>query len=73
MKKAFKVIKKTAAIAAGIYALLFAVFYFDLDGKFIFHVVEPLLVKHYDKMERRDPLSAPYDLNKPHYEYDVNK
>ena len=69
MKKALKIIKTVAAIAAGVYAVLFAVFYFDLDGKLLFHVVEPFMVKHYDKMERKDPLQQPYDLNKPHYEY----
>ena len=50
---------------------LFVVFFFDLDGKLLFHVVEPLLKKHYDDMERKDTLKAPYDMNKyPKYEYD---
>ncbi len=49
---------------------LFTVFFFDLDGKLLFHVVEPLLKKHYDNMERRDTLASPYDVNKyPAYEY----
>ena len=50
---------------------LFVVFFFDLDGKLLFNVVEPFLKKHYDDMERKDTLKAPYDMNKyPKYEYD---
>ena len=49
---------------------LFLVFFFDLDGKLLFHVVEPLLKKHYDNMDRKDTLKAPYDIDKyPSYEY----
>ena len=51
---------------------LFIVFFFDLDGKLLFNVVEPLLKKHYDNMDRKDTLKAPYDMDKyPSYEYDV--
>ena len=68
--------KKTLGIAAGIgaavYAGLFAVFYFDLDGKALFYVVEPFLKKHYEGMERHDILKQDYDIGKfPKYEYDV--
>ena len=69
MKKVFKILGKVLLIALGAYAALFAVFFFDLDGKALFYGVEPFLCKHYDKMERRDPLKVPYDLNKPHYDY----
>lgn len=49
---------------------LFAVFFFDLDGKFLFHVVEPFLCKHYDNMPRKDTLKTPYDMDKyPQYDY----
>ena len=49
---------------------LFLVFFFDLDGKLLFYVVEPLLKKHYDNMDRKDTLKAPYDIDKyPSYEY----
>ena len=64
MKTILKILLKVILIAAAAYAVLFAVFYFDLDGKLLFRKVEPLLVKHYDKMERRDPLSVGYDVNK---------
>ena len=50
------------AILAAVYAVLFAVFFFDLDGKLMYYVVEPFLVKHYDKMERRNPLDMPYEM-----------
>ena len=64
MPKFLKILLKIVLIAAAVYAALFAVFYFDLDGKLLFRKVEPLLVKHYDKMERRDPLSVGYNINK---------
>ena len=52
-------------------AALFAVFFFDLDGKLLFNVVEPFLKKHYDNMERKDVIKEPYDLDKfPKYKYD---
>jgi hypothetical protein len=49
---------------------LFIVFFFDLDGKLLFNVVEPFLKKHYDDMERKDTMKSPYDIDKfPKYEY----
>lgn len=54
--------KRLIGIFAVLYAILFAVFYFDLDGKLLFYVVEPFLAKHYDKMERRNPVDMPYDI-----------
>ena len=49
---------------------LFIVFFFDLDGKLLFNVVEPFLKKHYDDMERKDTLQMPYDIDKyPKYDY----
>lgn len=57
-----KVLGKLAAILAPVYAILFAVFYFDLDGKLLYYVVEPFLCKHYDKMERKNPLEQPYNM-----------
>ena len=56
-----KIILKLMAIAAAIYGLLFAVFYFDLDGKLLYYVWEPLICKHYDRMKRRDNTRTPYD------------
>ncbi|MBQ0004255.1 MAG: hypothetical protein KBS68_00140 [Clostridiales bacterium] len=62
MKKAGKIAAKVLGGAAAAYAGLFVVFYFDLDGKILFNVVEPLLQKHYDNMERKDPLSVEYKM-----------
>ena len=59
MKKVLKILSKVLLIGLGIYAALFAVFFFDLDGKAL----------HYDRMERRDPLKMTYDMDKPHYDY----
>ena len=53
-------IKKTLTAAALVYAGLFVVFYYDLDGKLLYYVVEPFMKKHFDNMERRDPHSVPY-------------
>ena len=64
MTKFFKILRAVFLAGAAVYALLFVVFYFDLDGKLLFRRVEPLLVKHYDKMERRDPLSVSYDIDR---------
>ena len=51
--------------------ILFVVFFFDLDGKLLFNVVEPFLKKHYDNMERKDVLQEAYDMDKfPKYKYD---
>ncbi len=62
MRTLFKILGKVLLIGAGIYAVLFAVFFFDLDGKLLYYVVEPFLVKHYDRMERKNPLDMPYEM-----------
>lgn len=64
-----KLIGKLVGIVLVANVALFAVFFFDLDGKLLFNVVEPFLKKHYDNMERRDMLKAPYDIDKfPRYD-----
>lgn len=74
MKKGKKLLLAAAGGLAALYAGLFAVFYFDLDGKLLYYVVEPFLKKHYDNMPRRDVMGLKYDVDKyPKYEYDVNK
>ena len=57
-----KILLKIFGITALVYAGLFAVFFFDLDGKFIYYVFEPMMVKHYDRMERKDNTVTPYDM-----------
>ena len=64
-------ILKALIAAFGVNAALFAVFFFDLDGKLLFYVVEPFLKKHYDNMERKDMTKAPYVINTPKDEYNV--
>ena len=64
-----KFLGKLIGIAVVANVALFAVFFFDLDGKLLFNVVEPFLKKHYDNMERKDMLASPYEMDKPKYEY----
>ncbi len=62
MCKCGKIFFKIIGILAAVYAALFAVFYFDLDGKLLFYVVEPFLKNHYDKMPRRDVTKDEYKM-----------
>ena len=66
-----KVLLKICLILFALLAGIFAIFFFDLDGKLLFYVVEPFLKKHYDDMERKDTLKDIYEIAKPNYEYDV--
>ncbi len=61
-KNFFKNLFKLLTLGGIVYVLLFLVYYFDLDGKLLFRFVEPTLVKHYDAMERRNPLDVPYAM-----------
>lgn len=57
-----RILGKLFGLLAAVYAVLFTVFFFDLDGKLLYYVVEPFLVKHYDTMERKNPLDMPYEM-----------
>ncbi len=71
MKKLKKALLKLCLIFVLLNVGIFMIFFFDLDGKLLFNVVEPFLKKHYDNMERRDTLSEAYDMDKfPKYKYD---
>ena len=71
MCKFKKFLLKFCGIFIGLNALLFVVFFFDLDGKLLFNVVEPFLKNHYDNMKRVDHLQDPYEMDKfPKYKYD---
>ena len=61
IKKLFKILMKVGIVGLLAYIVLFIVFYFDLDGKLLYYVVEPFLCKHYDSIERRNPFDVPYD------------
>ena len=70
MCKIGKFFLKLLGVLVLLNGLLFVVFFFDLDGKLLFNVVEPFLKKHYDDMDRKDVLQEPYDLDKfPKYKY----
>ena len=56
-------ILKALLMALGVNAALFAVFFFDLDGKLLYYVVEPFLCRHYDKMEREDVTKRAYKID----------
>ncbi len=60
MNKLTKFFFKIFGIFAVIYGILFAVFYFDLDGKFLFYIWEPMMIKRYDNMKRKDNTLTPY-------------
>ena len=65
-KKLLKILLVVLLLNVG----LFCVFFFDLDGKLLFNVVEPFLKNHYDNMERKDTLKAPYGIDKfPKYDF----
>ena len=70
MKKLKKALLKLCLIFVLLNVGLFVIFFFDLDGKLLFNVVEPFLKKHYDNMERKDTLKAPYEIDKfPKYDF----
>ncbi|MBE5825906.1 MAG: hypothetical protein E7307_04640 [Butyrivibrio sp.] len=62
MKTIGKVFFKILGIAALIYGILFAVFYWDLDGKFLYYIWEPMMIKRFDNMERKDATAMPYSM-----------
>ena len=71
MKKLKKFLLKFCLIFVLLNVGIFVIFFFDLDGKLLFNVVEPFLKKHYDNMERKDTLAEADDLDKfPKYKYD---
>lgn len=59
--KVGRFVKKTLGIAGLVYAGAFCVFYYDLDGKLLYYVVEPFMKNHFDNMKRRDPHTVPYE------------
>ena len=71
MKKIKRALLKFCLIFVLLNVGIFVIFFFDLDGKLLFNVVEPFLKKHYDNMDRKDVLQEPYDMDKfPKYKYD---
>ncbi len=71
MCKFKKFLLKFIGVFVALNAALFVVFFFDLDGKLLFNVVEPFLKNHYDNMKRVDHLKDPYKMDQfPKYKYD---
>ncbi len=62
MKTLFRFLFKIIKIAALVYGILFAVFYYDLDGKFMYYIWEPLMIKRFDNMKRPDATAMPYSM-----------
>lgn len=62
MSKILKFFFKLLRIAVLIYGILFAVFYYDLDGKFLYYIWEPLMIKRFDNMKRPDATAMPYSM-----------
>lgn len=62
MNKFTKFILKLVGIAALVYGALFAVFYYDLDGKFLYYIWEPMMIKRFDNMKRPDTTKMPYSM-----------
>ena len=70
MCKFGKFLLKFLGIALVLNIGLFCVFFFDLDGKLLFNVVEPFLKNHYDNMERRDTTKTRYGITDfPKYDF----
>ena len=71
MCKFGKFLLKFCGIFLALNVGLFLIFFYDLDGKLLFNVVEPFLKNHYDNMDRKDAVQSPYDMDKfPKYKYD---
>ena len=60
MKALNKFLLKICGLVALVYGILFAVFYFDLDGKFMYYIWEPFMIKRFDNMKRKDKTLTPY-------------
>ena len=62
MKTIGKFFFKLIRLAVIVYGILFAVFYFDLDGKFLYYIWEPFMIKRFDNMKRADTIATPYTM-----------
>ena len=62
MNKLLNIFFKIFRIGLLIYGILFAVFYYDLDGKFMYYIWEPLMIKRFDNMKRPEATAMPYSM-----------
>lgn len=51
--KLSKILKLIFGGAGGFFAVTFLIYFFNLDMKFLSTFVEPILLKHYDKIPRK--------------------
>ena len=51
-----KILLIAAAVLAGLFVLLFVIYFFNLDMKLMINVVAPLFEKHYDRRKRKQYL-----------------
>ena len=53
MCKALKILLSVLLGIVGAFVVTFAIYFFNLDMKFMSKFVEPILLKHYDKIPRK--------------------
>ena len=53
MKKILCFLGKIVLVVLAVFVILFAVYFFNLDMKFIAKFIDPFLQKHYDKIPRK--------------------
>lgn len=53
MCKLGKILLKVLGILLGLFAVTFVIYFYNLDMKFMSKFVEPILLKHYDKIPRK--------------------
>ena len=54
-RKAFRLLLNLFLIVSGLFAVTFTVYFFNLDMK-LTSMIEPFLLKHYDRIERNQHL-----------------
>ena len=53
MNKIVKALLIALGSVLGLFVVTFGIYFFNLDMKFMSYVVEPILLKHYDKIPRK--------------------
>ncbi len=53
MSKALKILLTVLLGTVGAFVVTFVIYFFNLDMKFMSKFVEPILLKHYDKIPRK--------------------
>ena len=53
MNKIVKALLIALASVAGLFLVTFGIYFFNLDMKFMSKIVEPILLKHYDRIPRK--------------------